>query len=139
MSVSAPTTSTSGTELSTPGNSITSSNSDLGEGDFLQLMMDQLENQNPLSPADPTQYVSELASFSSLEQETNIASTTQTASDQSASTEALALVGHSVTYTDDSGTNQTGTVSSVQFTSSGPTLTIGAESGIALSNVTEAS
>ena len=34
-------------------------------------MMDQLKNQDPLNPSDPTQYLSELASFSSLEQETH--------------------------------------------------------------------
>ena len=42
-------------------------------------------------------------------------------------------------YTDSSGNPQTGTVSSVQFTSSGPTLTIGSATGISLSSITGAS
>jgi len=140
MSVSSPdptgALSTTGTQMPT---SSTSSTSSLGGNQFLQLMMDQLQNQDPLSPDDPTQYLSELAQFSSLEEEMNVASSSQNDANQTASSEALALVGKNVTYTDANGPGQTGTVSSVQFTSSGPTLTIGSESGIALSNVTEAS
>jgi flagellar basal-body rod modification protein FlgD len=126
--------STSGTQLAT-----SNSTSSLGQSDFLQLMMDQLQHQDPLSPNDPTQYLSELAQFSSLEQMNNVATTNQASANETAATEALALVGKNVTYTDAAGTGQTGTVSSVQFTSTGPTLTIGASSGVALSNVTEAS
>ncbi|HLI58308.1 MAG TPA: flagellar hook capping FlgD N-terminal domain-containing protein [Solirubrobacteraceae bacterium] len=110
----------------------------LNEGDFLTLMMDQLKNQNPLNPADPTQYMSELASFSSLDEEMQIASSSsQTASNQAA-TSALSLLGHTVTYLDSNGNAQTGTVSSVDFTSSGPTLTIGGTGGISLSAITTA-
>ena len=140
MSISSPATGTTST-LSTSGTQLATSNSasSLGENDFLQLMMDQLQNQDPLSPDDPTQYVSELAQFSSLEQMNNVATTNQASANETANTEALALVGKSVTYTDAAGTGQTGTVSSVQFTSTGPTLTIGSSSGVALSNVTEAS
>jgi flagellar basal-body rod modification protein FlgD len=35
---------------------------------FLQLLVSQLQNQDPLNPADSTQFVSELAQFSELEQ-----------------------------------------------------------------------
>lgn len=128
------TLSTSGTQLANPAQTST-----LGQNDFLQLMMDQLKNQDPLNPGDPTQYLSELAQFSSLEAMTNVATSSQNQANQSASTEALALVGKNVTYTDAHGPGQTGTVTSVQFTSAGPTLTIGSQSGITLSEVTEAS
>jgi flagellar basal-body rod modification protein FlgD len=37
---------------------------------FLQLLVAQLKNQDPLSPADGLQFVSELAQFSNLEQST---------------------------------------------------------------------
>lgn len=37
---------------------------------FLKLMIAQLKNQDPLEPVDPTQYVSQLATFSQLEQQT---------------------------------------------------------------------
>lgn len=35
---------------------------------FLQLLVAQIKNQDPLNPADGTQFVSELAQFSELEQ-----------------------------------------------------------------------
>ena len=71
-------TGTTGTQLTptgTSGTTFSNPSDNLGEGDFLKLMMDQLQNQDPLNPSDPTQYMSELASFSSLEQETQIART----------------------------------------------------------------
>jgi flagellar basal-body rod modification protein FlgD len=133
------TLSTTGTTLApptTPG----SSTSGLGENDFLTLMMDQLQNQDPLSPDDPTQYLSELAQFSSLEQENSIATNTASSASGTSAASALALLGHTVSYNDASGTAQTGTVSKVDFTStSGPTLTIGTTAGVPLASVTDAS
>ncbi len=35
---------------------------------FLQLLIAQIQNQDPLSPMDPTQFVSQLAQFSEMEQ-----------------------------------------------------------------------
>jgi len=35
---------------------------------FLQLLVAQLKNQDPLSPTDSTQFVAQLAQFSELEQ-----------------------------------------------------------------------
>jgi len=40
---------------------------------FLKLMMVQLQNQNPLSPTDNTEYMNQMAQFSSVEQLANIA------------------------------------------------------------------
>jgi flagellar basal-body rod modification protein FlgD len=135
------TTGTTGTTLTptgTTGTSFSNPSSNLGQNDFLKLMMDQLQNQDPLNPSDPTQYMSELAGFSSLEQETQIAASTASAATQQASTSALGLLGHTVSYQDASGVTQSGVVSKIDFTSSGPSLTIGAATGISLGSVTEA-
>ncbi len=35
---------------------------------FLRLLVAQIQNQDPLSPMDPTEFVSQLAQFSSMEQ-----------------------------------------------------------------------
>jgi flagellar basal-body rod modification protein FlgD len=135
------TTGTTGTQLAptgTSGTSMANPSDNLGENDFLKLMMDQLQNQDPLNPSDPTQYMSELASFSSLEQETQIAGSTSAAATQQASTSALSLLGHTVSYQDSDGVTQSGVVNQVDFTSSGPSLTIGTTPGIGLGSITEA-
>ena len=44
------------------------SDDSLGKDAFLRLLITQLSNQDPLSPTDPTQFVSQLAQFTSLEQ-----------------------------------------------------------------------
>lgn len=41
----------------------------LGKEDFLTILVAQLENQDPLDPQDSSQFVSQMAQFSSLEQQ----------------------------------------------------------------------
>jgi flagellar basal-body rod modification protein FlgD len=41
---------------------------DMGKEAFLQLLVAQIRNQNPLNPADGTQFIAQLAQFSELEQ-----------------------------------------------------------------------
>ena len=52
----------------------TKKNDDLGKDAFLQLLVTQLKNQDPLDPQDNSSYIAELAQFSSLEQMTNVVS-----------------------------------------------------------------
>jgi len=51
-----------------PGESSTA----MGKDDFLTLLITQLQNQDPLNPADSTEYTAQLAQFSSLEQLSNV-------------------------------------------------------------------
>ena len=46
----------------------TESNNELGQDAFLELLLTQIQNQNPLDPSDPSEFLSQLASFTSLEQ-----------------------------------------------------------------------
>ncbi|CAM2895022.1 flagellar hook capping FlgD N-terminal domain-containing protein [Paenibacillus sediminis] len=47
---------------------------ELGQDEFLKLLVTQMQYQDPLSPMDNTQYIAQLAQFSSLEQLTKISS-----------------------------------------------------------------
>lgn len=113
----------------------TNPNGTLGDDEFLQLMVTQLQDQNPLSPTDPSSYLSELAQFTSLEQETNTATSTSALETSSQTTEALSLLGKNVTYIATDGSTETGSVSSVDLSGSSPTLTIGGQTGISTTQV----
>ena len=53
----------------------TEENSVMGKDDFLTLLVAQLQHQDPLNPAESTEFTAQLAQFSSLEQLQNIEST----------------------------------------------------------------
>lgn len=55
----------------------------LGKDDFLKLLVSQLQNQDPLNPMDGTQFASQLAQFTSVEQLANINTTLQSSMDAS--------------------------------------------------------
>lgn len=113
----------------------TNSSASLDENEFLQLMVTQLKDQDPLNPTDTSSYLSQLAQFTALEQETNTATNTLQLESANQKTEALSLLGQSVTYTDAQGNSASGVVTSIDLTGSSPTLTIGATSGITTSQV----
>ena len=50
-----------------------STNSALGKDAFLQLLVTQMQYQDPLDPQDNSEYLAQLAQFSALEQMTNVA------------------------------------------------------------------
>jgi flagellar basal-body rod modification protein FlgD len=113
---------------------------ELGKNDFLQLMVAQLQAQNPLEPTNDTEYISELAQFSQLEQTTNIAQTSSQAAVSQQVAQAVGLIGHTVSYTDPTtGAATQGTVQNVEISSTGATLTVEGTAGIEPSSITEVS
>lgn len=46
--------------------------SDLGKDEFMKILMTQLQHQDPLSPMDDREFISQMATFSSLEQMMNM-------------------------------------------------------------------
>jgi flagellar basal-body rod modification protein FlgD len=116
---SAATTSTS-TTSNTSATAAAASNT-LNYNQFLNLLVAQLKNQDPSNPTDPTTFVSQLASFSAVEQEVNANSKLDSLLTQSAIAQAGALIGKTLTSADGSTSGQ---VASVQITSSGPEATL---------------
>ena len=144
MSFTTPSTTTGGTTATTgtSGTSSSSSAMPINQDQFLQMLMTELQNQNPMNPnsSDPMSFVTELAQFTSVEQETDTAQSTSTMASGQSTASAVSLIGNTVNYTDPtSGATDTGTVQAVDITSSGPTLTINGTSGIAPNSVTEVS
>jgi len=109
----------------------------LGKDDFLKLLIGQMQNQDPLSPSDPSQQMGEMTQFSILEQITNLAQSQQASAENDYDQQAVSLIGRTVTYVRADGSSASGVVDSVMFTSRGPALTIGSDTGIAPVTVTE--
>lgn len=65
----------------------------MGKAEFMELLVTQLKNQDPLSPMDSQDFAAQLAQFSSLEQLTTINSTLSTG------TEADMMLTNSITNT----------------------------------------
>ncbi|MDG1937687.1 MAG: flagellar hook assembly protein FlgD [Pseudomonadales bacterium] len=80
---------------------------DLGKDAFLQLMIAQLQNQDPLSPAKNEDFIAQLAQFSSVEGIQNINSSIEelaTAFRSSQALQASSLVGRQVQVSADTAT-----------------------------------
>jgi flagellar basal-body rod modification protein FlgD len=110
----------------------------IGKDDFLKLLVGQLQHQDPMQPADDSQFIGQMAQFSQLEQETNTAQSTGQIATQLGHTTALSLIGRTVTYVDANKTAQTGTVQQVDVASDGSaTLTVAGTPGISIAAVTQ--
>ncbi len=130
MQVAATSNGTTASQTTTTSTSSSSSTSPtLNYNEFLQLLIAQLQNQDPTSPADPTQFVSELASFSAVEQQVNTNSKLDSLLTQNWLSQAGSLIGRTVTSSDG---KTSGAVASVAITSSGATATLTDGSTIAL-------
>src|SRR5882672_10848356 len=76
------------------------------QSEFLTLLVTQLKQQNPLNPADGTQFVTQLAQFSSLNELVNIRTTLQGFSQTPASTTGANVNPFQATSTDSTATNK---------------------------------
>ncbi len=104
---------------------------------FLKLLVAELQNQDPTSPTDPTQYMSQLASFSAVGQTVQTNTKLDTLLTSSALSQAETTVGRTVTSSDGKtsgvvqsvaiGTDGTGTAT----LAGGQTLVLG--SGVTVS------
>ncbi len=117
-------TQTSGLAPAPVAPQITSSSS-LDRDTFLQLMVAQLRNQDPMNPTDSAEFLAQTAQFTSLEKLEEVAQQTAQALGAQMAFGASGLVGRTVTYLDQDGVEVTGPVDTVRFTATGPLLGVG--------------
>lgn len=86
----------------------------LGKDDFLKLLITQLSNQDPTSPMDNTQFIAQMAQFSSLEQMTNMNQEFGKLNNMLVSSQAVGTIGKTVDV-DVGGVKTTGTVDAVTY------------------------
>lgn len=79
--------------LNTNGRQVSQS---LGKDDFLKLLITQLSNQDPTDPMDNTQFIAQMAQFSSLEQMTNMNSNFETMNSILTTNSAINTLGKTV-------------------------------------------
>ena len=105
---------------SATGNSSTKTNNDLGKDDFLQLLVTQLQHQDPLAPMEDKEFISQMAQFTSLEQMKNMNNSVQI-------TQATSFIGKQVTWGDSQGNEVTGVVKSVKIVNGEARVIVGNE------------
>ena len=101
---------------------LTSNNQFVSQNTFLTLLITQLKNQDPMNPQDSSQFVAQLASFSSLEQMTQLNKNITQVLENSVTN----LMGQTVTVADpstQSGFTQ-GVVSGIVYYADGPAIQV---------------
>ncbi len=87
-------------KTSTSTETETTGTTNLGKDAFLQLLVAEMQNQDPLEPSTNTEWISQLATFSQLEELQSLTSTTE-------NSQVFSLVGKQVIVTSESTSGQT--------------------------------
>src|ERR1041384_5923819 len=112
--------------------SASGANSAMGKDQFLKLFVAQLQHQDPMNPMQDSDFMGQMASFSTLEQVSNLAS-------ENSRSNAIGLLGRTVTYTDKDGSEHTGAVEKVSTKDGKPSLTVGGTEGVDPSSISQVS
>ncbi|HWH33279.1 MAG TPA: flagellar hook capping FlgD N-terminal domain-containing protein [Egibacteraceae bacterium] len=92
---------------------------------FLKLLVAQMRYQNPMAPTDGAAMLQQTAQFTQVETLKQLATAQKELLSYHQASVASSLVGKEVTAVKDDGTEVTGTVDAIRFTSDGPVLRMG--------------
>jgi flagellar basal-body rod modification protein FlgD len=112
-------------------------NGTLGKDDFLKLFVAQLQHQDPMNPMQDSDFMGQMASFSTLEQVSNLAAANERIAASLTSTGAIGLIGRTVTYVDASEQTHTGIVEKVTTQDGKPLLTVAGIDGVDPATITQ--
>jgi flagellar basal-body rod modification protein FlgD len=101
---------------------------------FMKLLVTQLTNQDPSSPMDTNEMISQTTQLASMEQLTALATTTTENFALSMRQTAAALMGQEAQYVDAAGVEKSGIVTAVSFAAGVPLVTIG-DTAVSLDSV----
>jgi len=93
-----------GDEYRQPGDPSRAVTKSLDRDAFLRLLVEQLKNQDPMNPQDSSEFVAQLATFSSLEQLANLNNEMQQMRRRQEMIQASALIGKRVEISSADGT-----------------------------------
>ncbi|TCU72277.1 flagellar basal-body rod modification protein FlgD [Bradyrhizobium sp. R2.2-H] len=123
MNVTSATDTTGNSSSSNSTNSPTSSNS-VDYNTFLQLLIAEMKNQDPTNPMDTSQYMSQFAQLSTVEQAMQTNSKLDALLSSQSLSQANGLIGKTVSFTDSTGASFSGKVVSVSINSDGSIATL---------------
>lgn len=112
-------------------------NDTLGKDAFLKLLIAELSNQDPLNPMEDREFVSQMATFSSLEQMQNMNKTLESMAEANKFS-AVQYIGKAVAFTKGEGEDARQTVAIVNhvwFEPNGKAILDTTEGEVALENV----
>lgn len=95
---------------------------------FMNLLVAQLRHQDPSSPMDTNQMISQATQLATMEKLTNMDSTSTENFALQMRTSAAALIGQQVSWEDADGTKHSGVATSVSFAGGVPQVTVGDKS-----------
>ena len=98
-----------------------------------------MKMQDPTKPTDSSQFMAQMAQFSTVEQLTNLGKTSADAAASAKVNQAVGLLGRTATYAGGDGSAVSGVVERVDMEDSGPTLTVGGVTGIDPTSLIEVS
>ncbi|MCF7935523.1 MAG: flagellar hook assembly protein FlgD [Synergistales bacterium] len=116
----------------------TTGNSSLGKDDFLEILITQLTNQDPMDPMKDKEFISQMAQFSELEQITNMSESLDNLTRVSLSS-SVGYLGRTVEYIDGEGERVSGEVTGIRFDQGQVILDVGEENSTVLDNIVSVS